>query len=92
MNNKEDLNWEDGYAIAEWLLAHKEGLQTIIKTRYASQGLFPEKDLPEAYTEGVLNIIKREIEQSLQLNPEIINLTLTPKFIIMVYGEEFFKR
>jgi hypothetical protein len=78
--------------ISEWLLAHKTGLETLIDARFRPAHVFFQKDLPEAYTDGILNLIKREIENSMNLDPEILELTITPKFVRMIYGEHFFER
>lgn len=88
--SKEYTDWKDGYAIAEWLLAHKDGLEKVISDRYMPTDIFDGKEPLEAYTDGVLDIIKDEIKHSLSLDPETISLTLTPTFIRMIYGEKFF--
>lgn len=90
--SKEYTDWKDGYAIAEWLLAHKTGLEKVINDRYMPTDIFDGKEPLEAYTDGVLDIIKDEIKHSLSLDPETISLTLTPTFITMIYGDQFFRR
>lgn len=80
------------YDIVEWLITNKNDLQELITKSYASQCLFKPSELPEAYTEGVLDIIRKEVEKSMSISPETLALTINEESIKILYGEEFFKK
>lgn len=74
--------------IASWLILNKEGLTV---PHNPAHEFLPDNlyfIYLENYENNVINVIKKEIAQSLQLNPEEC-LLINKNFVIMVLGSQF---
>lgn len=78
--------------VAEWLINHKDGLQSEITNRHCpSYHLFPDrlKDLyDDFYSDGVMKILRDKVVDSFNLNYEQIELFFTKKFVIITIGKQ----
>lgn len=73
------------YDLAQWVLQHKEGLHDkIAHLHRPNNHLFPET-LQEIYfhqyEEAVLDVLKKEISESFNLDPETLTSRVTKQFI-----------
>jgi hypothetical protein len=73
------------YDIAQYILQHKEGLQDKISHLYKpSWQLFPDsiQDIYlEQYEQGVLSILRDELKDAFQLDPEMMQTRISTEFI-----------
>lgn len=80
--------------VAEWLIAHKDGLQADIHSRHTQYyHLFPAflADIYEYYyANGVMEILRNKIMDSFNLNYEEIELFFNKRYVIMCLGDKIF--
>ncbi len=80
--------------IARWIITHRSGLiRKILLTHNSGYHLFPANLIDiylDNYADNILTIIKREIQNHLNLNPEEISLIVTQDWLKLLLGHKFF--
>jgi len=81
--------------VAEWLIENKEGIEALVKSKaHPAYQFFPDKLFEiytDAYAKNVINIIKKELEASVLLNPEEVTSFVTPELITAIFGSGLLK-
>jgi hypothetical protein len=79
------------YDISEWILNHKDGLKLKLLSLYRpAYHLFPPAMLSiylQQYEEGALSIIRKEINNQFNLDPETLLSVITVKFVKSIAPE-----
>lgn len=83
------------YELAAILLDNKSNIQDKVnKSHNVAYNLFPDhiQDIYlDNYSDNVLSIVKREIQDLINLSPEEVSMFVTKEFITMILGKEIFK-
>lgn len=72
------------YDISEWLLLHKEGLKEQLSSLHKDTSFFPASLLEiyySQYEDAALYLIRKEIANSFNLDPESIQTRITKNLI-----------
>lgn len=80
--------------VGEWLLKHGETCLEPLKTRISpNYKLLPDFAFDmflDSYEEEVLKILKKSVMESLNLNPEQIDLFFNKQYVKMLLGNQIF--